>query len=500
MVYIISKFFLSFTVVISAASSGYLDLEELQSSFYSLKILETPISVIQTEDLAIDRETVQVSSKFGQRYLCHYRKTATSQSFVSDDRIAELNITEILEPMRENCITKTKDWWTYKFCYGEQITQFHLHEGQVSGEIITLGKYESDKTWLPEDLEKLKKSTVNRYHTQSYVNGTICDLTNQPRKAEVRFSCVEGEVDRIGAVVELKPCSYIIFVYTSKICHHPYLQSLSQSATFPIECQPIVSQDAYNDYLKRLQDETVDEDTGTKQVDEVEMDPFDSLLKSFGHDIDETQVHFVGGEDDFVAKLEEQKQTLLELLQETMRENTGKDAVSTYKETIKKYVSSQFDDIIAEAKSELGVDEEGTIDSEDVEKLKGVMSSVLESQLDGLEELEEITKDLVENKDLFDKKMEDVSEEVEVSEEHVSKDKAQTTDIPKTPRKDTHFSQSNYDTGIIDIDDLEEKSRIYKTVEQAKKQYVNSENKQRTVIAIVRPTQEKGTRSEKRRK
>jgi len=38
--------------------------------------------------------------------------------------------------------------------------------------------------------EKIKKSPLNRYHTQSYVNGSVCDLTNKPRKAEVRVSCL----------------------------------------------------------------------------------------------------------------------------------------------------------------------------------------------------------------------------------------------------------------------------------------------------------------------
>ena len=47
---------------------------------------------------------------------------------------------------------QTKDWWTYQFCYGEEITQYHMENGKIAGDIISLGKYESDKTWLPEDL------------------------------------------------------------------------------------------------------------------------------------------------------------------------------------------------------------------------------------------------------------------------------------------------------------------------------------------------------------
>jgi len=47
---------------------------------------------------------------------------------------------------------QTKDWWSYEFCYGQEVTQFHLENGKKVGQVISLGKYESDKTWLAKDL------------------------------------------------------------------------------------------------------------------------------------------------------------------------------------------------------------------------------------------------------------------------------------------------------------------------------------------------------------
>ena len=76
---------------------------------------------------------------------------------------------------------------------------------------------------------------------------------------------------------------------------------------------------------------------------------------------------------------------VLKLLDETMTKNKGKDAVSNYKETIRNYVKEQFDDIIAEAKTELGEETGENSEGKEVDQLKDAMSSVLDNQLDALE-------------------------------------------------------------------------------------------------------------------
>ena len=43
------------------------------------------------------------------------------------------DVKELLDPMEnENCLMKTKDWWTYEFCYGNEIRQYHM-EGKLYG-------------------------------------------------------------------------------------------------------------------------------------------------------------------------------------------------------------------------------------------------------------------------------------------------------------------------------------------------------------------------------
>ena len=68
-----------------------------------------------------------------------------------------------------------------------------------------------------------------------------------------QFSCVDGEPDHIGAVAEIEACTYTLFVYTSKICHHPYLRPTPKAKPSPIECQPLVTQAIYDAYLTDME-------------------------------------------------------------------------------------------------------------------------------------------------------------------------------------------------------------------------------------------------------
>ncbi|KAF1496819.1 Protein OS-9, partial [Eudyptula minor novaehollandiae] len=145
---------------------------------------------------------------------------------------------------------QTKDWWTYEFCYGKHIQQYHVEESEVKGDVLFLGYYQSAFDWDDETAKASKQHRLKRYHSQSYVNGSRCDLTGRAREAEVRFLCEEGAGDYIARVDEPQSCSYVLTVHTTRICHHPFLRPPAGAAPQPILCQPALSPAQYVEYVR----------------------------------------------------------------------------------------------------------------------------------------------------------------------------------------------------------------------------------------------------------
>ncbi|KAH3690301.1 hypothetical protein DPMN_191071 [Dreissena polymorpha] len=102
-------------------------------------------------------------------------------------------------------------------------------------------------------MSESKASSLQRYHTQQYVNGTKCELNQKLRKTEVRQKMqtrlvvcsaadngLEGTADYIHRLDEPETCSYIMTIHTMLICHHPFMK-------------PPTPSQSYRDYLQQLE-------------------------------------------------------------------------------------------------------------------------------------------------------------------------------------------------------------------------------------------------------
>ncbi|XP_074785582.1 protein OS-9 isoform X2 [Athene noctua] len=227
-----------------------LNLQELSELKYGLEILAEPVLAgqRQTEDV------VTVASKFKQRYECRLPPAAVRRQPDPEEEAQLYNgsgVAELLRPMAAApCLVKTKDWWTYEFCYGKHIQQYHVEELEIKGDILFLGYYQSAFDWDDETAKASKQHRLKRYHSQNYVNGSRCDLTGRAREAEVRFLCEEGAGDYIARVDEPQSCSYVLTVHTTRICHHPFLRPPAGAAPQPILCQPALSPAQYVEYVR----------------------------------------------------------------------------------------------------------------------------------------------------------------------------------------------------------------------------------------------------------
>ncbi|XP_061470686.1 protein OS-9 isoform X2 [Rhineura floridana] len=229
---------------------GTLNLHELSELKYGIEIGAEPVMAGQSKS----SEVVTISSKYKQMYECrlpaaavkiHQNKEEDPQSYTG------LGISELLKPMEvAPCLIKTKDWWTYEFCYGKHIQQYHMEESEIKGDILYLGYYQSAFDWDNEMAKASKQHKLKRYHSQAYVNGSKCNLNGRPREAEVRFLCEEGSGDYIARVDEPQSCSYVLTVHTTRICHHPFLRPPSTATPQTIRCHPALSPVEYVEYVK----------------------------------------------------------------------------------------------------------------------------------------------------------------------------------------------------------------------------------------------------------
>ncbi|XP_072263351.1 protein OS-9 isoform X2 [Pyxicephalus adspersus] len=235
---------------LTSASLGFLNLEELTEMKYGIEILSEPVIKGQSKADNI----VTIASKYKQNYECKLPAVAVKFQQEKEDEsqaYSGLGIPDLLKPMEAApCLTKTKDWWTYEFCYGKHIQQYHIEESEVKGDILYLGYYQSEFDWNNETAKASKHHRLKRYHSQMYVNGSRCDLTGKTRETEVRFVCEEGSGDYIARVDEPQSCAYVLTVHTTRICNHPFLRSPSTGTPQSIRCHPALSPEQYVEYVK----------------------------------------------------------------------------------------------------------------------------------------------------------------------------------------------------------------------------------------------------------
>ncbi|KAF4346868.1 hypothetical protein G4B88_018407 [Cannabis sativa] len=174
-----------------------------------------------------DQESVVMPNNNGQNYLCYLPKVEkvksgktvtqhniSSMIVESEKRIKLKTPDELLEELRDRCFVRQEGWWSYEFCYPKRVRQLHLEEEKVVQEFI-----------------------LGEYHAHQYTNGTLCDLTNQPRETEVRFVCSEPRA-MISSLTELSTCKYALTVRSPMLCQHPLFQA-ERPVWYTIHCNEL---------------------------------------------------------------------------------------------------------------------------------------------------------------------------------------------------------------------------------------------------------------------
>jgi len=138
-----------------------------------------------------------------------------------------MEVAPFIESLQETCIYRWEGWWTYEFCYGKHVRQFHQEQdGSVPAQFL-----------LGQDLGTTSGVPSSDFYSEEYESGSICDLTGKHRTCEVRFYCSsQGDVSVFTSIKEPSSCNYIIRIDTPLLCKHPKYKSKLDTEPEKILC------------------------------------------------------------------------------------------------------------------------------------------------------------------------------------------------------------------------------------------------------------------------
>ncbi|PGH08284.1 hypothetical protein AJ80_07880 [Polytolypa hystricis UAMH7299] len=223
----------------------------------------------------------------GQRYLCSLprvesvNETETPGLSPAEQETELARATdrglELLKEMEGRCMYYVAGWWSYSFCYMNQIRQFHaLPPGGAvpvyppaedpTAHAFVLGRFRrssdeqeeegketkkkslKDKKAGTKELAKLRTEGDSRYLVQYLEDGTTCDLTGRDRRIEVQFHCHPQTTDRIGWIKEVTTCSYLMVIYTPRLCNDVAFQPPREDVAHEILCREIIAPEEVEDW------------------------------------------------------------------------------------------------------------------------------------------------------------------------------------------------------------------------------------------------------------
>lgn len=195
-----------------------IDKYELDNIRYQIDIDQNiqPLSVLQSKN-----NIIPIRSANGQLFTCSFESwqtidqdfeqsieensllslfsTSTIQDQISNHNQNKkvFNFTQIDSKVNEQvsklnksniCLLKNNGWWTYEFCFGKYISQYHLlSNGSIEGEKISLGNFSHDFDWSKAN--ETKKYPIRSdilYHEQYFEFGSQCELSGKPRRTTVK--------------------------------------------------------------------------------------------------------------------------------------------------------------------------------------------------------------------------------------------------------------------------------------------------------------------------
>lgn len=270
---------------------------------------------------AAPAESYEIMSMPPHRYLCAIpvidpppapNKTATELAKAEEARElarASTHGWSLINELDGKCLYYMSGWWSYRFCYGQDVVQFHaiassvksgppmrdintaeyvlgrVPDPHVSSRSARRGQQQQQQKQQYRQQEQgqerlqhghgqgdqdphaaaaaataaptppntdLQVKGDQRYLVQRMGDGTVCDLTGRDRTIEIQYHCSpESTQDRIGWIKEVTTCSYLMLVNTPRLCVDVAFQPPKEERANVISCRAIVPESGQADWHAR---------------------------------------------------------------------------------------------------------------------------------------------------------------------------------------------------------------------------------------------------------
>lgn len=237
--------------------------------------------------VAMDPSQFEIVSQGPEsRFLCQIPEIPVMETKVNKTMAPDLlrRAVEVVQKsfQKDSCVFEINwhnAYWTYGYCLGDKIVQYnqdldawHKTGAYKVGEhdtIYTLGRFKNAAKYAEDALynqspgnSRLDPNDFHLHNSQFHLfvesdhidadsptlfiahqldDGSICDLTKEPRLIDVLYQCGEGRHPKIVDLVEVQICRYQMVVSVPGLCELPEFSPNSDKDAIPITCKRIDS-------------------------------------------------------------------------------------------------------------------------------------------------------------------------------------------------------------------------------------------------------------------
>ncbi|KAJ3319188.1 hypothetical protein HDV06_006628 [Boothiomyces sp. JEL0866] len=105
-------------------------------------------------------------------------------------------------------------FWGYEFCIHKHLRQYH-----PAAKVFT--KDNQYTLGLPQNQKASIQYNQEYFIQLEWNDGTICDLSQKPRKSNINIFC--GTFEKIKSIREVSTCFYELIITTPKLCKKPFI-------------------------------------------------------------------------------------------------------------------------------------------------------------------------------------------------------------------------------------------------------------------------------------